>query len=204
LHKYTLTFVLLIGLSALPLWAGAQLSINDLVERSTAVAKVTVQWDSKKPNQPGQVTVDNWLQKPSAQALAKLQKDPALHQKWLGLCLPDGHMLNRWITQYSHFDKDNIQVWQNALKTGSVTQIVFFRPSPVDGAFKPTCETESLLARHWSTHPGFAEYEKAVVAALPKPQPPQAPLKPAPKKHAPQKEYSTPQKQKGCSCQSSL
>ncbi|GEM_PF-5100885 len=201
--KYYLTFVLLIGLCALPLWAGPQLSINDLVKRSTAVAKVTVHWDLTHPNQPAQVTVDDWLQKPSAEVMAKLQEDPALQQKWLGLCLPDGQMLSRWVTQYRHFGKDNIQLWQNALKTGSVTQIVFFKPSPVDGVFKPTCETESLLARHWSTHPQFSQYEKTVVATLPQPKPPQAPLKPAPKKQTPQKENATPQKQKGCSCQSS-
>ena len=204
MQKHYLIFFLLIGLSALPLWAGPQLSINDLVKRSTAVAKVTVQWNSTKPNQSARVAVDEWIQKPSAEVMAKLQKKPALQQKWLGLCLPDGQLLSRWVTQYSHFDKDNIQLWQNALKQGSVTQIVFLKPSPVDGVFKPTCETESLLARHWSTHPEFTEYEKAVVAALPKPKTPPTPLKSKPKKQTSQNENSTPQKQKGCSCQSSL
>ena len=193
-------FVLSFTLPGL-VWAGLQLSPTELVKRSSAIAEISVQWDTKKNNTPT-ITIQNWVKKPNSTILQSLQQQPEQIQKWLGLCLPDASLLKHWVKTYPHFEKDNINLWKRALSQGQYKNLLFFRPHPATQTLSPTCETESLLVQNWKMHPQFTQYLKTVtdlveVAPLKKPAEPQTkkPAKPA--------AQPTPAQKKGCTCNSS-
>ena len=160
-------------------------------------------WDTQDQSKPAEITVLKWLKKPAPNMLQNIEQNPQAKEKWIGLCLPDHKLLAHWIKTYPHFEKTNIHLWQNALQKGSYPSIVYFRPSPVGGAFKPTCETEALLAQGWTTHSKHVAYAKTVQMLL---TPDKKPTPPAPKTESPKvkttQNESQPPENKGCSCQS--
>ena len=185
-------------------WSGEQLTAKRLIRRASAVARITVEWDPNATNQPARVSVDEWMRQLPEDQRNSIQSGTELPKKWVGQCLPDGKILQRWVTQYRNFPKATVALWQQALRKGSVTLIVYFRTSPANGTFQPTCETETLLARHWSSHPDFSKYEQNVRALLSEAKTKSQPATAAGKQPKPTTDKQSPMKQKGCSCSSSL
>ena len=196
-------FFILILLSTTSLWAGEQLSPVELVKRSSAIAEISMRWSTDNSAAP-QISIESWLMEPDPKVLESLQADPEQKQKWLGACLPDAKLLEHWLTTYPHFDKKNQGLWRQALQQKSYRSILFFRPHPATGQFRPTCETETLLVRNWQRHEEATQYRATIKAEILKvksatPTKKKPPLSAPTNKSAP---LNKPMQKQGCSCQS--
>lgn len=149
-----------------PSAAGERLSLEDLTARADAVAVVRVRFGAEGDA----AEAVEWLQRGEARA--------APSSAWWGLCLPGRELLEKWIAGHPHFPSRDL--WRRAVEAGGYEAVVFFRVR--DGVLVPTCETESMLAEGWTTHPGHAAWKarlEALLAGNQAPAPP-APLVPTP------------------------
>lgn len=122
-------------------FAGEQLSLAELVARADAIAVVEHTAGKKQDT----LTVKAWLR--GAQGDAAVS--PA---SWLGLCVPSSAELRAWLARYPKHP--GRETWARALKEGRREQVVFLTRRT--GVVKPTCETEVLLARTFSTHADYS------------------------------------------------
>jgi hypothetical protein len=132
---------------------GAQLTVEQLVERSDAVVLVRV-----------------GLGRTTTVALREVIRGdiaPGLPSpdRLTGVCLPDRRLLDDWIRRPSYREK-SAPVWRAALKRGSYEAVVFLKRSPE--GLRPICETETMLAEHWTTHPSYRAWRIRLGDALAK------------------------------------
>ena len=132
---------------------GAQLTVEQLVERSDAVVLVRV-----------------GLGRTTTVALREVVRGdiaPGLPSpdRLTGVCLPDRRLLDDWIRRPSYLEK-SVPVWRAALKRGSYEAVVFLKRSPE--GLRPICETETMLAEHWTTHPSYRAWRIRLGDALAK------------------------------------
>lgn len=130
---------------------GAQLTVQQLVERSDAVVIVRVGLGRTTT-----VTLREVIRGDIAPGLPSAGR-------LTGACLPDRRLLDDWIRRPSYFER-SVPLWRAALKRGSYEAVVFLKRDP-DG-LRPTCETETLLAEHWTTHPAHRVWRERLDAAL--------------------------------------
>jgi hypothetical protein len=135
---------------------GAQLTVEQLVERSDAIVLVRVGLGRTTT-----VALREFIRGDIAPGLPSADR-------LTGVCLPDRRLLDDWIRRPSYFEK-SVPLWRAALKRGSYDAVVFLRRGP-DGP-KLTCETETLLAEHWTTHPAHRAWRGRLNAAIAKPTP---------------------------------
>ena len=132
---------------------GAQLSVEQLVARSDAVVIVRVGLGRTTT-----VTLREVIHGDIAPGLPSAGR-------LTGVCLPDRRLLGDWIRRPSYFEKSE-PLWRAALKRGGYEAVVFLKRDP-DG-LRPTCETETLLAEHWTTHPSYRAWRGRLDDALAK------------------------------------
>lgn len=139
---------------AAPARGGAQLTTRQLVEASTAVARVEVRF-AQRPRKDSARVID-WL------SGAPAAGEPVDATAWFGPCQPSRAVLERWLA--SHERHPGRETWQRVLREGGATQVVFLARR--DGALRPVCETESMLGRGYTVHPGHAAFRAELDAAL--------------------------------------
>lgn len=146
--------LLLLVLSSSFALAGEQLSLAELVARADAIAVVEVAHPAGKQKKDT-LTVKAWLRGAEGDAPV----DPA---SWLGLCVPTAAELRAWLARYPKHP--GRATWAQALKDGRREQLVFLTRRA--GVVKPTCETEVLLARTFSTHTDSSAVRQELDALL--------------------------------------
>ncbi len=132
---------------------GDQLTVEQLVERSDAVVLVRVGLGRTTT-----VTLREVVRGDIAPGLPSAGR-------LTGVCLPDRRLLDDWIRRPSYFEKSE-PLWRAALKRGSYEAVVFLKRDP-DG-LRPICETETMLAEHWTTHPSYRAWRGRLDDALAK------------------------------------
>lgn len=137
-----------------PARGGAQLTTRQLVDASTAVARVEVRFAQRARNDSARVLA--WL------SGAPAAGEPVDATAWFGPCQPSRAVLERWLA--SHERHPGRATWQRVLRDGGATQVVFLTRR--DGALRPVCETESMLGRGYAAHPAHAALRTELDAAL--------------------------------------
>ena len=149
--------------------AGERLTPELLVKRSDAVVEVsTVVPIKEKGNSKFSVHVQGilWASPPAKEIMAKPSWSTDI--KWAGRCLPDSHLLKRWMKQFSHFPPESQKSWKRALASGTYESVVFLKLDKATGHLKPTCEAESALAESWKSHSTSEAYRKRIGEILKK------------------------------------
>jgi hypothetical protein len=121
--------------------AGERLSVERLLELSDATVTVRVDLGSTGTR----VVVGEVIR-------GSLPPDASL----AGLatpCVPDRATLRRWIGMPNYFE-ESVPLWRAALQRGHYEAVIFVRTEA--GSVRAVCETETLLAEHWVTHPDHA------------------------------------------------
>jgi hypothetical protein len=132
---------------------GTQLTVERLVARSDAVVLVRVGLGRTTT-----VTLREVIRSDIAPGLPSAGR-------LTGVCLPDRRLLDDWIVRPSVFEK-SVPLWRAVLKRGGYEAVVFLRRDP--DVLRPTCETETMLAEHWTTHPSYRAWRSGLTDALAK------------------------------------
>lgn len=131
--------------------AGERLSVRQLVERADAIVKVRV----------------GIGRAPAVRVLEVVRGDPAALPPSVsaltGVCVPDRRLLDEWIRRPDYYE-GSAPLWRAALKRGRYDAVIFLRRG-ADG-LRAVCETETLLAEHWTTHPRHRAWRSTLDAAL--------------------------------------
>jgi hypothetical protein len=133
--------------------AGDQLSTERLVQQADAVVVVAVCFQNPAPV----VRIEAVLLGDEADL-----QDRAEESELLGLCLPSAELLRTWLARDHQPAPARLQ-WQRALDAGGYRAVLALRS--VDG-LSPICETETLLAEHWLSHPAHSAWRDQVDAAI--------------------------------------
>ena len=148
LKFYIGLFIILVSVTS---YAGEQLTVQELINKSEAIALVKVDFRTKK------VELIQWLKKES-------QEDSKENLKFLDLkpsiCLPNQTELQRWVLRYGkqRDRKQALDLWQQAIKSQQYQSLIFLKWLPDQNIYKPVCETEVLLVKQWQAHPEFKTY----------------------------------------------
>ncbi|MCZ8132666.1 MAG: hypothetical protein O9284_15385 [Steroidobacteraceae bacterium] len=132
--------------------SGERLTVEQLVERADAVLRVRVELGASSTSVRVQEVVggDPGSATPATDRLA-------------GICLPGRGLLRDWIRRPAYFE-DSVPLWRAALRRGHYEAVVFVRVGH-DGLL-PVCETETLLAEHWTTHRDYIAWRARLASAL--------------------------------------
>jgi hypothetical protein len=135
-------------------WAGERLTAKQLVDKSDAIALVTVKLTPDSDAISLQST--DWLiGQFSGETLSKMDTSSG--------CLPGTRQLQKWQKQHPKWSQ--AEQWKEALSRGEYRTIAFFKRAE-GGGWAPFCDAESMLVEGWVTHPKHSAYRKQVNAAL--------------------------------------
>lgn len=131
-------------------YGGERLSIAQLVERSDAAVLVRVTLARSTVRVTLREVV--WGRLPSNVSLAGLRPP----------CVPDRATLRDWIDRPAYFEA-SVPSWRAALARGRYDAVIFVRAD--SDAASAICETETLLAEHWTSHPRHAAWRAELASA---------------------------------------
>lgn len=137
--------------------AGDQLTPQSLVSKSDAIALVTFRLKDKS------IKIDEWLflgeSLGTRDQLEKKLKDSA--SSLSVLCLPQKDTLQLWIKRYPN-RREALKQWRRAIKTGFYTGYLYLKLQGPN-QLSALCETETLDAKHWLSHPSFHAWREALL-----------------------------------------
>ena len=134
--------------------AGEMLRLQELVNRSDAVAEVTVELSTSRT--PDKITRVKWLTAEPRENFSS--------QEWItGQCLPTREIItDNWLARLPHFSSASL--WRAALDKGRYSAVIFLKKDKEQ--LRPTCEAEALLVENWESHPDHARWFSKLCALI--------------------------------------
>lgn len=133
--------------------AGEQLTVKELLARSSAVIEVSVTFAGARALR---VEAQHWLWRGDS-------AEPFFDRAG-GTCLPTRDRLRQWRSTYANFPAPTRARWAQLARAKGYRAVVFLRQQ--GPRLVPCCELEALSLTHVFTHPGFAAWRLALQQAL--------------------------------------
>ncbi|MFZ9889237.1 MAG: hypothetical protein ACO3JL_17220, partial [Myxococcota bacterium] len=136
------------AIAVVPAWAGEELSVEQLVRTTDAVALI-----ERSLMDGAEVRVVEWWRGGG-------KTSPA--QEWSSLCIPDRATLQAWQERLPQHPGQSL--WRQLLGEPSYRSVVFFVMR--DGVLRPRCETEAMRGLQVTVHPQHGAWRETLEAAL--------------------------------------